>query len=144
MSRAASRRDHQRFCEIEGWSVVRNARGKPTQHHLTYELALPDGRILRTRVSRPANTDAYGPSLWGHILDDQLAVTADEFWDCVDNGTVPGRARTAPAVPPAALPAGLVYQLVHTLGLGADEVEGMTQEEAVQRLTAHWSQPHED
>ena len=56
-SHAASRREHRRFCEIEGWAEVLNARGKPTEHHITYELALGDGRVYRTRISRPANTD---------------------------------------------------------------------------------------
>lgn len=122
--------------------MVRNARGKPTEHHMTYELTLADGTVLRSRISRPANTDTYGPSLWGHILGaEQLAVTEDEFWDCGDNGRLPDRSRFGPAAPPTALPASLVYQLVHTLGLGAAEVEGMTQEEAVRRLQAHWAQP---
>ncbi len=141
MSRAASRRDHKRFCEIEAWTEVRNARGKPTQHHITYELTVPDGRVLRTRISRPANTEIYGPGLWGHILDEQLDVTEDEFWDCVDNGILPARTPAVAELPQTALPADLVYQLVHTLGLGAKEIEGMTPEEAVRLLTQHWSRP---
>lgn len=138
---AASRRDHQRFCEIEGWAEVRNARGKPTKHHITYELALGDGRILRTRISRPANTDTYGPGLWRHILDDQLDVTEEEFWACVDGGTPPDRATPGSGIPPTALPADLMYQLVHVLGLAATEIEGITVEDAVRRLTEHWSRP---
>lgn len=141
MSRAASRRDHKRFCETEGWAEVRNARGRPTQHYITYELSLPDGRVLRTRISRPANAETYGPSLWGHILDEQLDVTEGEFWDCVDHGSIASRTRAGAEVPQTALPADLVYQLVHTLGLGAQEIEGMTREEAVQRLSEHWSRP---
>jgi len=141
MSRAASRRDHKRFCEIEGWAEARTARGKPTQHHITYELSLPDGRVLRTRISRPANAEAYGPSLWGQILDAQLVVTEDAFWECVDNGTPPARTHPETEVPQSTLPADLAYQLVHTLGLGAQELEGMTREDAVQRLTEHWSRP---
>lgn len=141
MSGAASRRDHQRFCEIEGWTEVRNARGKPTKHHITYELVTDEGAILRTRISRPANTDAYGPGLWRHILADRLDVTEDEFWDCVDNGEVPDRSAPGPASPSTALPADLMYQLVHVLGLSASEVEGMTVEDAVRRLSDHWSRP---
>lgn len=141
MSGAASRRDHQRFCETEGWAEVRNARGKPTKHHITYELMLADGRILRTRISRPANTDTYGSNLWRHILDDQLEVTEQEFWDCVKGGTPPARSAPEAAIPPNALPADLMYQLVHVLGLSAAEVEGMVVEDAVRRLTEHWSRP---
>ncbi len=141
MSGAASRRDHQRFCQIEGWAEVRNARGKPTKHPIAYEFVVGDGRILRTRISRPANTDAYGPGLWGHILDDQLDVTEDEFWDCVDRGEPPDRTVPERSVPPDALPADLMYQLVHIVGLAASEVEGITVEDAVKRLTHHWSRP---
>ena len=141
MTGAASRRDHQRFCETEGWSEVRNARGKPTRHHITYELVLPDGRTLRTRISRPANRNTYGPSLWNHILDEQLDVTEDEFWACVTDGTLPRRSPAAVDPPATALPADLAYQLVHTLGLSADEIAGMTLDDAVQRMQEHWSTP---
>ena len=139
--RAASRREHQRFCEIERWTEVLNARGKPTQHHITYELALGDGRILRTRISRPANTDTYGKNLWSHILDDQLHVTQDEFWDCVDNKRPPKR--TPPAHPPdiAVLPASLAYQLVHTLQLTSDEIEALTLDEAARLMTEYRARP---
>src|SRR4051794_41203434 len=61
----ATRDDHQRFCAVEGWVQVRNARGKPVRHHETYELSLFDGRILRTRISRPVNRTTYGPAMFG-------------------------------------------------------------------------------
>ncbi|MBW4078999.1 MAG: cytotoxic translational repressor of toxin-antitoxin stability system [Acidobacteria bacterium] len=140
-SRAASRREHQRFCEVEGWQEVRNSRGKPTQHHITYELLLHDGSVLRTRISRPANTEVYGPGLWSHILDDQLHVTEAEFWECVDNRNPPLRARTTkePDSPP--LPAQLAYQLVHTLKLTSAQIAALTFEEAVRLMTEYWAQP---
>ena len=138
--RAASRRDHQKFCETEKWSEVRNARGKPITHHLTYELAVPDGRILRTRISRPANTDTYGASLWFHILSDQLCVTEDEFWTCIDSGKPPGRTGRVDDIVAVTLPAGLAWQLVHTLGLTTSEIEAMTLEDAVSRMSQYWSQ----
>ncbi len=138
--RIASRREHQRFCEIEGWEEVRNARGKPTQHHITYELRLEDRRILRTRISRPANTDRYGRGLWSHILTDQLDVTGEEFWECVDHGNPPRRSAILEPAGGAVLPAGLAHQLVHTLGLTADEIAELTLEEAVGRMAEFWSQ----
>ncbi len=139
--RAASRREHQRFCEIEGWTEVRNARGKPTSHHITYELPLSDGRIFRTRISRPANTDMYGKRMWSHILDDQLHVTADDFWKCVDNKNPPNRTPATERPDAVVLPANLAYQLVHTLQLTNEEVAGLTLEEAVRRMTEYWAQP---
>ena len=139
-SHAASRREHQRFCQIEEWTEVRNARGKPTEHHITYELELGDGRILRTRISRPANTDTYGKGMWSHILDDQLHVTEAQFWECVDNRRPPQR--TAAAAPEGAvLPASLAYQLVNTLHLSSDEIALLTLEQAVEKMNQHWGRP---
>lgn len=139
--RVASRREHRRFCEIEGWDEVRNSRGKPTQHHITYELVLGDGNILRTRISRPANTTQYGRNLWSHILDDQLHVTEAEFWKCVDNEDPPERASAGVGPDAAILPAGLAYQLVHALNLTSEEMSSLSLEEAVKLMTEYWAQP---
>ena len=80
-----TRADHERFVLSEGWRKV------PSTHHETYELDLPDGRVLRTRISRPPNRTTYGARMWAHILRDQLDVTAEEFWACVRDGVVPDR-----------------------------------------------------
>ena len=139
-----TRRDHNRFCQVEGWTEVRNARGKKVGHHITYELALPDARILRTRVSRPPNNETYGPTLWGHILGDQLEVTEAEFWVCVTDGKRPDRRAPTADAPANALPASLVYQLIHEAGVPETEVAAMTLERAVEVMTAHWSKPQPD
>jgi len=136
---AATRADHERFCIREGWVTVRDARGRAATHHVTYELALDDGRILRTRISRPVNRDAYGPSMWSHILRDQLDVSADEFWACVRDGIVPVRSR--PEEPTGGLPLALVAQLVKGLRLSEEEVRGMTKEQALERLAELWATP---
>ncbi len=138
----ASRRDHKRFCEVEGWDTVRNARGKQVRHHLTYELALSDGRVIRTRISRPANSDSYGPSLWAAILRDQLEVTEAAFWECVEHRVLPPRPGRDFAQHAAGLPASLVHQLKMSLGLSDAEIASLSKDEAVARMTAFWSQPH--
>jgi len=145
-NRAASRRDHQRFCQTEGWTEVRNSRGKPTGHHVTYELVLADASVLRTRISRPANTDTYGKGLWSHIPDDQLHVSVDEFWECVDNGNPPRRTAASRendtvSLPARSLPASLAYQLVNTLHLTTEEIAGISREQAVRLMTEHWGKP---
>jgi hypothetical protein len=140
-SRAGSRRDHQRFCEIEGWQEVRNSRGKPTQHHITYELLLSDGSVLRTRISRPANTEVYGKGMWSHILDDQLHVTEAEFWECLDNKNPPERTSDTGRPDSTTLPAQLAYQLVHSLNLTSAQITSLTLEEAVRLLADYWAQP---
>ena len=141
MSGPASRRQHKQFCDIEGWEPVLNARGKPVSHHITYELALEDGRVLRTRVSRPANNDTYGPSLWAAILRDQLDVTEVAFWDCVERRILPPRPGAA-APPATGLPASLVHQLKTALGLSDSEIASMSKDEAVSLMSEYWSRPH--
>jgi hypothetical protein len=131
-----TRKDHQSFCLTEGWTQVRNARGKGG-HHVTFELTLPDGQVLRTRISHPPNRQTYGPSIWAHILRDQLQVSEDEFWACVREKNVPRRSRAELAMP--SIPAGVVAQLL-SHGVEESEVRLMSRVEAIERLNLIWSQ----
>lgn len=133
---APTRQDHDAFCKNEGWQRVRDARGRTGTHHVTYELTLPDGRVLRTRISHPPGRVTYGPALWAHILRDQLQVTEEEFWACARDGVQPDRG--GPAAPAEALPADLAYMLVHRVGLAESDVAAMTKAEAVERLQRYW------
>jgi hypothetical protein len=133
---APTRSDHERFCETEGGTLVRNTRGK-TGHHVTYELALPDGNILRTRISYPPDRSTYGASLWSHILRDQLHVDEVAFWACVNDGTLPDRGQ--PKETRASLPAGLVTVLLHQVGLPESEVVLMTRDVAITRVNEFWT-----
>lgn len=116
---------------------MRDARGRTGTHHVTYELPLHDGRILRTRISHPVDRTVYGAALWGHILRDQLDVTDAEFWDCVQNRRLPDRGLPAP--PKEALPADLVYLLIHRVGLAEEAVAALSKEQAVERLQRYWT-----
>jgi hypothetical protein len=133
-----TRQDHDKFCAIEGWTPVRDARGRTGTHHVTYELTLPDGRILRTRISHPPDRTTYGSSLWSHILRDQLAVSEEEFWRCVRDGVNPDRG--VPQAPHEALPADLVHLLLTRVGLTTSEVAAMSKAEAVERLNRYWTE----
>ena len=84
-----------------------------------------DGRILTTRISRPVTTRGdYARSLWAHILRDQLDVTADEFWDCMNHGVLPDRGAPQPSAALQAVPLHLVRELGR-LGVPEDEVLGL-------------------
>ncbi len=131
-----TRKDHEAFCVAEGWQRVRDARGRTGTHHVTYELGLPDGRILRTRISHPVDRSGYGPSLWSHILRDQLQVTEAEFWAAVRENKKPNRG--APEPPAAALPADLVHMLIARVGLPEAEVAVMSKDQAIARLQRYW------
>ena len=139
---AGTRVDHNQFCVNEGWEKVRGARGGEVRHHVTYELPLPDGRILRTRISRPVKKETYGPDLWKRILSsDQLDVSEGEFWSCVRDKVLPDRGGAASETPQGALPAQLVYQLIHQAGVPEGEVAEMSVEDATARMVAYWSSP---
>jgi hypothetical protein len=132
-----TREDHERFCKNEGWRRLRDARGRTGTHHITYELDLPDGGVLRAQISHPPDRTTYGPSLWAHILRDQLRVSDEEFWACVREGRRPGRGERP--MPSDALPTDLVHLLIHRVGLTDTEVAGMSKDEAVDRLRRFWS-----
>jgi hypothetical protein len=130
-----TRKDHQNFCLNERWTQVRNPRGNGG-HHVMFELTLPDGQVLRTRISHPPNRQTYGPSLWAHILRDQLDVGEDEFWACVREKKLPQRGRSEPTTP--SIPAGVVAQLL-SHGVEESDVRLMSRAEAIERLNLIWS-----
>ncbi|MBB5153557.1 cytotoxic translational repressor of toxin-antitoxin stability system [Saccharopolyspora phatthalungensis] len=134
----ATRKDHDTFCRVEQWREVRNAHGRTGTHHVTYELGLPDGRILRTRISHPVDRTDYGPGMWKHILRDQLEVDEKEFWACVGDGVKPDRG--IPEQRPEALPADLVHLLLSRVGLDEAEVAGMTKDAAIARVQRYWTE----
>jgi hypothetical protein len=134
---APTRSDHESFCQKEGWVRVRGSQGRTGTHHITYEFEHPDGRTLRTRISHPPDRTSYGPSMWSHILTEQLVVTEAELWACVQRGELPVRGKLAP--PTAAIPAQLVWQLIHNVGIDEKEVRVMSKDEAIERLSACWA-----
>jgi hypothetical protein len=136
---APTRGDHETFCAAEGWERVRDSQGRTGTHHVTYELHLHDGRILRTRISHPPDRTTYGKSIWAHILRDQLDVTEAEFWACVQDKVKPDRGE--PRVPAEALPADLVHLLITRAGLSDAEIAAMSKDDAIARMQAYWSTP---
>ncbi len=75
------------------------------------------------------------------ILADQLQVTETQFWACVSNRERPDRGTGASEPPASALPADLVYQLIHVARIPEDTVAGMTLQRATEVMVAHWSRP---
>jgi hypothetical protein len=135
--RPATRTDHQDFYITEGWAERKRATGQRGTHHVNYEFALPDGRILYARISHPVDRTGYGPSIWSHILRDQLAVTAEEFWACVEDKVLPGR--QGPQIPIETIPVGVVRVLIGEVHIPEAEVKAMTKAEAIQRLAEFYT-----
>lgn len=135
---APTREHHDNFCTTEDWALVRGATGKPVKHHRTYELSLWNGRILRTRISRPVDGSAYTPRMWSHIRKEQLEVTQDEFWDCVLHSNKPDRGGPKPVVERTAIPLHL-YRLLEEIGVAAEEIATLDAASAARRLAEFYS-----
>jgi len=82
--------------------------------------------------------------MWRHILTEQLDVSQEEFWACVDDGQPPRRGAPDMPAQDASIPASLVYQLIHDVGLSEGEISRLTRAEAIARMQAHWSRPPHD
>jgi hypothetical protein len=136
---APDRERHDDFCVLERWEIVHGSTGKPVKHHRTYELVIPSGEILQTRISQPVDRTTYSPSMWSAILRDQLKVTNDEFWDCVQNKVLPDRGGSPTESNPRALPLHLLNELIVRVGLPPDEAIKLTLEEALQRMNDYWT-----
>ena len=94
--------------------------------HWRYSKEQPDGSTLRTKVSHSVR-DEIGPSLFGHILRDQLHVDETTFWAVVHGRTAPDVAAST-ATP--LVPGWLVQRLIVTVGMSEDEVRALSAEDA--------------
>lgn len=129
-------RDLQTYLERDGgWEEVPNlARGRRrVGDHWRYRKTLPDGTVLRTKVSH-ALGDEIGRDLLAHIVRDQLRTTMEHFSDVVAGRSTSEAAASEPQVEP--IPGWLVVRLIHTAGLPEAEVRGMSAEDARARWEA--------
>jgi len=120
--------DLKAYVEQDGWAEERNRarRRSKTGDHWRYSKEQPDGSTLRTKVSHSVR-DEIGPSLFGHILRDQLRVDEATFWAVVHGRTAP-EVPTAPA--PTPVPGWLIQRLIVTVGMSEDEVRALSPEDA--------------
>ncbi len=67
-------RDLKKYCEKDGWVMVRNT------DHWYYEKMLANGTLLRTRVSHAVHKE-IPTNIWRLILKRQLKLSEDDFWN---------------------------------------------------------------
>ena len=120
--------DLKKYVVNDGWTEERNQtrRRSKTGDHWRYSKEVPEGPTLRTKVSHSVR-DEIGPSLFVHILRDQLHVDETTFWAVVHGRAAP-EPSAAPA--PAPVPGWLIQRLILTAGLPEEEVRQFSAEDA--------------
>ncbi|MEV8267373.1 hypothetical protein [Microbacterium sp. NPDC076911] len=66
---------------------------------------------MRTRISKPVDKTDYATSMWSHILKNQLEVTANAFWSCVNERVIPDRGSPSKPDTKKAVPLFLIEAL---------------------------------
>lgn len=88
--------DHRKFVEIEGWKKKgTTSSSKKTGNHLRYTLTLSTGDVLFTRISHGSG-QINDAKLIREIFRNQLAVSEEVFYRCVEKGILPPRPQAAP------------------------------------------------
>lgn len=129
-------RDLKTYLERDGgWEEVSSTgRGRRrVGDHWRYRKTLPDGTVLRTKVSH-ALGDEIGPDLLGHIVRDQLRTTMENFSEVVAGRSTSEAPAPEPQVEP--IPGWLVARLIYTVGIPEAEVREMSAKEARARWEA--------
>ncbi len=125
-------RAHKKFVETEGWEKKSSSGTQKTGDHPRYTLRLATGDVLYTRVSHGSGS-LDDLNTVAAVLRDQLQVSEEDFWRCVSEGVLPLRPKLdEPERPEPGIDASLLRNLVRKVGLSAQELEGMTQERAVE------------
>ena len=120
------KRELRRFCEIDGWDQI-----KQTDHY-RYTKRLPDGDLLRTKVSLGAGPACNDPNLWAHIWRTQLRLESeDQFWEAVQSGEPVPRGPQPGPKPEPQMDAWLFEHLVYRNGMPEDDVLALSAEEAM-------------
>jgi hypothetical protein len=70
--------------------------------------------------------------MWSHILKQQLEVTVEEFWNCVNDGQLPDRGFAPLEAPPQSIPLFLLKELMK-LGVSEKEALAMTPAQAAEK-----------
>ncbi|MEK6719449.1 MAG: hypothetical protein AABZ33_02125 [Chloroflexota bacterium] len=108
--------------------------------HDFFEKTLPDGEILRTHASRSGSM-TMSPGRFKAILSDQLRLSEGEFWDVLRTRTRAVRPSPAPEPAPRSLPLWLAQALGREVGLTREQIAGLDEIDARQRLDEARSRP---
>jgi hypothetical protein len=141
--------DHRAFVQTEGWEKAGDRGG-----HVNYLLQVnPPVAVLYTGISHGANgTEYFDPAIRSMIVHQQLRVTPDEFWACVNEGKRPERRSDGYSVglggpedkPRPPQNPGLLGELEREFGESAAAVAGMSDIELRAYLAVLWDRRARD
>jgi hypothetical protein len=87
------------FLGVDGWTQIPGGeRGGGRRRHIFYSKQLPDGRVLLTHVSHSGGKSP-GPGRVSVILNEQLEVSKNEFWEALRSRQPVGRPAPLDVVP---------------------------------------------
>lgn len=122
------KKDLRRFCDLDGWEKTEAT----SPDHDRYRKRLPDGTLLRTKVSRGRGPIVRNPGLWAKVWRHQLHLESEEeFWNAL-KGRRPAQRSTADAESPQPqMDSWLFEALTLTFGVEETRVRDMKPEEAL-------------
>ena len=131
--------DVERFLGADGWrQVPASERGGRRQSHIFFEKELPDGRLLQTHISHDRSS-TISPGRFSTILREQLEVSRAEFWEAIRSGEPVERPVERDGEEVAEHEPWVIAVLVDELHMTAEEIEKLTEQEAIDLVHKHWS-----
>lgn len=122
------KKDLRRFCELDGWEETEAT----TPDHYRYRKRLPDGRVLRTKVSRGRGPIVRNPGLWTSVWRRQLDLQSeDEFWEVLKTREPASRGEPTAEPPEPQMEAWLFEALVLTYDVDEEKVRAMNADDAL-------------
>ena len=121
--------DLKAFLRIDGWTETQRT------DHYRYVKHLPNGDILRTKVSFGRGPAFNDPGLWNHVCKDQLRCSSeDDFWKTVKTRKPLERTQDTPAIASTgpAKPTWLYEFLVNVVQMEPKQVLGLSQQDAME------------
>lgn len=131
--------DVERFLVADGWrQIPTGERGGRRQRHIFFEKLLPGGNLLQTHISHD-RSKAISPGRFGTLLREQLQVSRVDFWEAIRSGEPVARPADTDDEAPVEHEPWVIAVLAGELHMSAEEIEGLSEAEAVGLIHKHWA-----
>jgi hypothetical protein len=131
--------DIERFLGADRWrQIPAGERGGSRQSHIFFDKELPDGRLLQTHISHDRSS-TVSPGRFSAILREQLEVSRAEFWEAIRSDEPVERPVEMDGEEVVEHEPWVIEVLGGELHMTAEEIEELTEQEAVDLVHRHWS-----